>query len=180
MATTTRTNMRKALSEVTGDHLSFATSAAGASSNDSLIANILKNQVNGTDTDGFEFRHFLSVSGDNSGESRVCKSYAPLAADGATVIVQSPYSNTTASGDTFELHRIDPEIKHVALNLALVELNRLLYLPKRDETLIVDSILSNGDFETFTTTNVPDDWTSVNSPTLTEENTIVFLSLIHI
>ncbi len=174
MPTSTRTVLRRALSEESGDYFSFTASADGSSNKDSIVADILRNQPLGTDPDGFEERFFLSVDGSNSGEARRCKNYAPDSVNGAEVITESTFTSATAKDDTFEMHRIDPDLKHIAIKQALLEMSRVLYLPKRDETLIVDSILTNGDFETFTVTNVPDDWTSVNSPTLTEENTIVF------
>ncbi len=173
MATTSRTDLRKALSENTGDHFAFTTSADGSSTKDSIVADILKNQPLGTDPDGFERRHFLATDGGNSGESRICKNYAPLSTNGAEVLTQSTFTNATSSGDAFEMHRIDPELKHVALSRALNELFPTLYLSKRDETLIVDSLLLNGDFEDWSS-GVPDNWTLENSPTVTQETTIVF------
>ena len=173
MATTTRTNLRKALSEYTGDYVAFSTSADGNTSKTSIVANTLKNRSGGRDVGTFEDHYFLSTSGSNSGESKHGESYAPDATAGATVLVQEAFTDTTASGDTFEMHSIDPDLKHAAIDQALVELFPTLYLPIRDETLIVDSILLNGDFEDWTSSE-PDNWTSVNSPTLTQETSTIF------
>lgn len=174
MASTTKTNLRKALSENTGDYVSFTTSADGNSNKDSLVANVLKNQPGGADPDGFLERYFLSTDGSNSGEARRCKNYAPNSTNGAEVITQSQFTNATSSGDAFEMHRIDPELKDTAVAQALLELYPVLYLPIRDETLIVDSLLLNGDFEDFATSNVPDDWTESGTGTTTEETSTVF------
>ena len=166
MATTTLTNLRKALSEYTGDYVSFSASADGNTAKTSIVADALKNRSGGRDVGSFEDHYFIATSGSNSGETKRGESYAPDATSGATVLVQDAFTDTTTSGDTFEMHRIDPDLKHAAIHQALIELFPVLYLPIRDETIIVDSILLNGDFENWTSGS-PDSWTSVNSPTLT-------------
>ena len=173
MATTTRTNLRKALSEAIGDYNSFSTSSDGNDAKTSLVSDTLKNYPGGSDDGAFEEQYFLATSGANDGEARRCQLYIANASDGPTSILQSALSNQTSSGDTFELHRYDPELKHVAINRALVELFPTIYLPIRDETLIVDNVLSNSDFEDWTS-GAPDDWTEVNSPTTTQETSRVF------
>ena len=70
MATTTRTNLRKALSEYTGDYVAFSTSADGNTSKTSIVANTLKNRSGGRDVGTFEDHYFLATSGSNSGESK--------------------------------------------------------------------------------------------------------------
>ena len=173
MATTTLTNLRKALSEYTGDYVSFSASSDGNTSKTSIVADALKNRSGGRDVGTFESHYFLSTSGSNSGESKHGESYAPDATSGATVLVQDAFTDTTASGDTFEMHRIDPDLKHAAIHQALIELFPVLYLPIRDESIIVDSILLNGDFDDWTS-GEPDNWTSVNSPTLTQETSTTY------
>ncbi len=74
----------------------------------------------------------------------------------------------TASGEAFELHRYDPEIKHAAINSSLEELFPSLHLPLRDESIIVDNVLSNHDFENWTSGSA-DNWTEVNGPVQTGE-----------
>ena len=173
MATTTRTNLRRSLSEAIGDYNSFSTSADGNDARTSLVSSTLLNYPGGSDDGAFEEQYFLSTSGANSGESRRCELYISKATDGPTAILQSALSSQTASSDTFELHRYDPELKHVAINRALVELFPTVYLPIRDETVIVDNVLSNSDFEDWTS-GVPDSWTEVNSPTTAQESSRVF------
>jgi hypothetical protein len=173
MVTTTLTNMRKELSEATGDYFSFSSSANGNDAGTSILADSLKNRIGGTDNNGFRGQYFLSVSGNNSGEFRRCDTYAPNTEDGPLVLVQSAYSNAVASGDTFELHRIDPDIKQVALDQASAELFGVLYLPIKDESTIVDSRLLNGGFENFSSTD-PDNWTKSGAGTPTRETAITF------
>lgn len=171
MVTTTRVNLRKELSEATGDYISFVTSADGTTK--SLLAEVLKNEVGGTDPNGFLGQYFLSIDGGNSGESRRCSSYSPDTENGALVIPQSEYTNATSSGDGFEIHRINPAFKHTAIAQALAELYPVLYLPIKNEDIIIDSRLLNGSFETFDSTD-PDSWTKNGSGTPSKETTITF------
>ena len=173
MVTTSKTNLRKAVSEYTGDYVSFAASADGNSAKTSIVANGLKNQPGGRDPGAFEAHYFRATNDSNSGETKHGESYFPDATEGATVLVQDSFTDTTASADTFEMHRIDPDLKDTAIDQALVELFPVLYLPIRDETLIVDSLLLNGDFEDWTSSE-PDNWTDEGSATVTQETSIVF------
>ena len=173
MATTTRVNLRKALSEAIGDYQAFATTADGNDAKTSLVSRTLKNYSGGADDGAFEEQFFLGTSGANSGASKRCALYIANASDGPTAILQDALDNQTASADTFELHRYDPDLKHTAINRALAELFPILYKPIRDETLVVDNILANNDFETAGGTTFSD-WTEVNSPTVSIETSRVF------
>ena len=173
MATTTRVNLRKALSEAIGDYQAFATTADGNDAKTSLVSSTLKNYSGGADDGAFEEQFFLGTSGANSGASKRCALYIANASDGPTAILQDALDNQTTSADTFELHRYDPDLKHTAINRALAELFPILYKPIRDETLVVDNILANNDFETAGGTTFPD-WTEVNSPTVSIETSRVF------
>jgi len=174
MATTTRVNLRKALSEAIGDYQAFATTADGNDAKTSLVSTTLKNYAGGADDGAFEEQFFLGTSGANSGESKRCALYIANASDGPTAILQDALDNQTSETDTFELHRYDPELKHTAINRALAELFPILYKPIRDETLVVDNILANNDFETAGTSATFSDWTEVNSPTVSIETSRVF------
>lgn len=176
MVTTTKVNLRKELSEATGDYLSFVTSANGNDAGSSLIASSLRNHIGGTDINGFKGQYFLSIDGNNSGESRRGDQYSPDSEDGPLVLVQSAYSNAVASGDGFEAHRIDPDLKHVAISQALTEVFPVLYLPIKNEDAIVDNRLLNSGFESFDSTD-PDNWTKSGTGTPSKETTIVFHGL---
>ena len=173
MATTTRVNLRKALSEAIGDYQAFATTADGNDAKTSLVSSTLKNYSGGADDGAFEEQFFLGTSGANSGAAKRCALYIANASDGPTAILQDALDNQTTSADTFELHRYDPDLKHTAINRALAELFPILYKPIRDETLVVDNILANNDFETAGGTTFSD-WTEVNSPTVSIETSRVF------
>ena len=169
MATTSRVNLRKALSESIGDYWSLTATADGNDQKTSHVAAGLLNLPGGADDDAFQEWYDLATSGANNGESRRIQSYIK---DSTTLLYQQAHGAQTALNDTFELHRYDPALKHIALSTALAELFPFLYLPVRDETLMVDNLLANSDFETFSSgfTN----WTEVNSPTVTKETSRVF------
>jgi len=171
MVTTTRVNLRKEVSEATGDHFSFTASADGTTK--SLIAASLRNEVGGTDPNGFIGQYFLSTDGNNSGEQQRCDTYSPDTNDGPLVVFQSTFTNAISNGDGFEMHRINPVQKHTAVAQALAELYPVLYLPIKDESLIVDSRILNGGFEDFDSTD-PDNWTKSGTGTPSKETTIVF------
>ena len=69
-----------------------------------------------------------------------------------TLTVNTNWSATTASGDTYELLAYHPNELHRATESAIRESYPSLYNPLIDETIIVDQRLTNGDFETFSGT----------------------------
>jgi hypothetical protein len=174
MATTTRANLRKSLSERIGNYQSFAATANGNDAKTSLVSTQLRNFANGNSNAAFESIFFLGTSGANEGERGRCASYIVDASDGPTVILEDAFSNQTSSADTFEMHLYDPELLHVSISRALAEVFPTVYKPIRDETLIVDNILLNNDFETEGTAGTFANWTEVNSPTVTVETSRVF------
>ncbi len=152
----------------------MVTTADGDAAFLSLVSSAFLGLDGGGDEDTFEGWYGLIADSSSSanGESRRVAAYIPDP-DAATVRVASAYSVQIESGVTVELHRYNPVDKHVVLGEALNQLSRDLARPVRDETIIVDNLLTNSGFEDFTTADVPDDWTIIGSPTVTEENTIV-------
>jgi hypothetical protein len=69
------------------------------------------------------------------------------------------------------LHRFDPVVKRNAINRAIENLYPLLYLPIRDQSVVVNNRLLNSDFETFTS-NAFTSWTAANH-TQAQESTII-------
>ena len=169
MATTTRATLRQRLSEALGDYQSLTTTSAGNSAGTSVVATGLRNLPGGADDAAFEGFYILVTSGANTGESRRVKNYI---ANTNTLVTQESFSggavDTTVS---YELHQYDPLQKHQAINRAIEELYPFLYLPVRDETIVVDDRLTNSDFETFSDGFTG--WTEVGSPTVTAETTYV-------
>lgn len=155
MATTTRAVLRQRLSEDIGDYNSLTASANGAAGGTTLVDSSLANLLGGTDDDAFIEQFVLITSGSADGEERRASTYAQST---TTITVQEAFSAQIVSGVTYELHRFSPTDKHNAINRALEQLFPSLYLPIRDETLVVDNVLLNADFENFTG-GAADSWT---------------------
>lgn len=174
MATTTRQVYREGFSRSIGDFISVDATADGNAGSNTIVSSAFLNLDGGTDDDTFENWYALiadSTSG-GDGESRRVQSYVPDP-DAPTIRVASAFSVQIISGVTIELHRYNPADKHDVLGRAINQLSRDLAKDVLDESIVVDNVLANTGFELFTTVNVPDDWTIVGSPTVTEENTIV-------
>jgi len=173
MATTTLISLQQSLSENIGDYESFDTSADGGSQGDDIVASALLNLPNGRDTDAFEDQYIEINDSDATaadGDVRRIDSYV-ADPDGPTPRMQFAFSEQIKSGITVVLHRYNPVDKKNVIRQAISELYPDLFLPIRDETLIVDDLLSNSGFETFSSGFTG--WTEVGSPTVTKESTIV-------
>jgi len=169
MATTTRAVLRQRLSEAIGDYLSLAATSNGATDGTTLIDSGLRNLAGGRDDDAFEGWYVLVTLGDASGEiKRILQSRQA----NNSLTFQEAFSAQIASGATYELHRNDPTLKHNAINRGIEELSSQVPLPLRDETLVVDNLLTNWDFETFATSAFTG-WTSTGTPTLTQNTSLV-------
>ena len=171
MATTTRAVLRQRLSEAIGDYTSMTTTSNGAADGSTLIDTGLRNLPGGRDDDAFEGWYVLLTSSAASGEiKRVLQSRQNV----NSITLQEAFSIQVAGSVTYELHRNDPTLKHNAINRGIEELSSQVPLPLRDETLVVDNLLTNWDFETFVTaTSVFTGWTSTGSPTLTQNTSLV-------
>jgi len=169
MATTTRAILRQRLSEEMGDYQSLTTTSAGNSAGTSVVDTGLRNLSGGADDAAFEGWHILVTSGANTGETRMVKNHFT---NTTTLVMQEAFSGGPVVGSvTYELHQHDPSQKHQAISRAIEELFPFLYLPIRDETIVVDDRLSNSDFETFSGGFTG--WTEVGSPTVTADTTYV-------
>lgn len=169
MATTSRVNLRKELSISIADYRLLTATADGNEQKTSHVASGLANLPGGRDPDAFIEWYDFATSGANAAESKRVASYIP---DTYTLLYQEAHGAQTARDDTFELHRYDPTLKNAAINIALAELFPWLYNGTPDETLMVDNLLSNSDFETFSSGFTG--WTEVGSPTVTAETSRVY------
>jgi hypothetical protein len=166
---TTRATLRQRLSEAIGDYHSVTSTSAGNSAATTIISTTLLDLPGGGDDDAFEGWYVMVTSGNNDAEIRRISSYI---ANDSTVTVGRAFSNATESDVTFEVHRYDPTHKHNAISRAIEELSKHVPQMIRDETIIVDNLTSNGDFETFvgdTFTN----WSTSGSPTVSQETSII-------
>ena len=169
MATTSRATLRQRLSESIGDYHSVTSTSSGNTAATTIVSTALLDVVGGGDDDAFEGWYVLVTSGNNEGERRRIRSY--IATD-ATVTVERAFSNPTEPDVTFELHRYDPDYKNNSISRAIEELTRRVPQKIRDETIFVDSLLSNGDFETYSGGGFTG-WSAGGSPTATQETSIV-------
>jgi hypothetical protein len=171
VATTTRTVMRQRLSEAHDDYQALTTSAAGSTTTlrDSSLADL----PGGNDDDFCLGWYVLITHTDHGseGEIRRVKSYAR----GTQIItVESAFTAPIEISKNYELHRINPDLKHNALSRALEEVYPDLYLPLRNEEIVIDDLLTNSDFEGTISGSVHPSWANVNSPAVTAETTTVY------
>ena len=171
MGTTARSEIRQLISEEDGDWYESTTTSAGGASGDTIIDTGTQDL---TEVDDGISGYYILTSGNNSADIRRIKATGGFTQSSGTVTPTRVHSAQIASGVTYEIHDVDPLDKHVAINRALEQCFSLgLYLPIRDETLVVNDLLSNSLYETFSGgfTN----WAEVGSPTVTQETTIKFM-----
>lgn len=171
MATTTRLVLLEKLSKIFDDWWSDTTTSVGNVGGTQLIDTSLKNRPNGNDNDAFITHYVRITSGTNDGETRRVSAYT---ASSGTLTVESAYTGQVASGVTYELHRVNPVVKHNALSAAGEDVYPVLFKPIRDQSIVVDDLLSNSDFESTISGGSHPSWTNVNSPTVTTETSIVY------
>ena len=89
----------------------------------------------------------------------------------STITVDSAYAATTTSGDTYYILSVDPDVMIDSLQQAARTLYPYLYLPTQDETLVVDNLLTNWDFETWDDSSTPNSWADKGDvdPTVAQE-----------
>ena len=170
--TTTRAALRKLVYDNLGDHLAFDTTSSGSTT--TVVCTGLINEAFGGDDDGFQgFWVIITETGHAAvGEVRRAKRSGGYTASSGTVTVDSVFSGSIGSGVAFELHRYHPTLIHNAINRALRRVYPLLSREILDESLVVDDRLTNSDMETWTGSAFTG-WTTVGSPTLTQDTTRV-------
>lgn len=175
MATTTGLVLLQRLSERIGDYISLTAS-------NGTTATVVDTDLDNYTEDSGGIQGWVKIIGASGaapeGEIRRIKAGTSGYATGGTVTVNFAFSATVESGDTYELHRFDPVTKRTAINAAIRSLypsnrRRGLYLYLRDESLVVDNLLSNSGFETGVSGNSHPSWTRVGGSTITDETTIV-------
>ena len=171
MPTTTRAVLRQRLSEAIGDYYSLTSDAAGSAN--TIVDEGLLNLDGGGSAGYFkDWWALITASGHAAiGEER--RVSVSTATSPPTLTVQSPFSSALGSAAAYELHRYQPSRKHTAISRALEDLFPYLYLPIRDETLIVDNLGTNMDFETFANSAFTG-WSNVLTPTVAQETSRVF------
>lgn len=164
--------LRQRVSEILDDWSgTIATTSVGDSA--SVIATGLANLDGGADADYFN-DHYVIIT--KTGHAALDEVKRATDYDGISDITTVAFSATVGSGTDFEVHRYSPTLKHACINTALRQsFNMGLWLPVKDETLVVDNILLNPDMETAgASPPVIANWTAVGSPTVTQESTRVW------
>jgi len=170
MATTTAATLLEEMSRDIGDYHTSSTTSVGAGDGTTVIDTSLADL---TEDDGGIQAYLKMRSGTDDGNVRRSKrGDNGYTASSTTVTLTRAFSAQIASGVTYELHRFDPAIKREAINRATQQLFPHLYLPLRDESLVVDNLLSNSGFETAASSNVHPSWSKVGTPTITDETSI--------
>lgn len=169
MATTTRRVLRQRVSEKVSDYQSLTTTSLGTST--TLISTGFLDLPGGSDDDGFLGFYEYQTSGNNENEFRRADLFTTST---NTLRVARAHTNAVANGVTFELHRFSPDDYHTAIRQAISDLFPHLFLPIRDETLLVDNLLLNPDFESAIAAGAHPSWTNVGAGiTVTAETTIL-------
>jgi hypothetical protein len=151
-----------------GSATELTTTSGGSTS--TLIDTGLKLLAGGSDDD-FCLGKYILVTGAGSsndlrGESSRVTAYV---ASTTTITVAPVFSAVAESSVTYEILDYDPVDLHNALNRSCELLYPFIAVPKRDETLNVDSwITTNGSFETGVSGGDFSGWTKVGTPTLAD------------
>lgn len=128
----------------------------------------------GEDNDAFSGWYVRMTSGDADGQHRRIKGSGGFTFSSTTLTFTNAFDNNPNTGQTYELSPYSPDDIHAAIAASLrFNYKNGLYLPIRDESLIVDNILSNQGFED-TSSSPFTSWESVGSPTISTETSLVF------
>ena len=111
------------------------------------------------------------VNSSNDTVDNTSRRISDIHASNGTITVDAAFAATTASGTTYYITAYDPDIMRDSLQQAARTLYPHIYLPTQDETIVVDNLISNWDFETWSGSTATG-WTTV-SGTLAEETGFV-------
>ena len=147
MATTTSLVLIQRLSEAIGDYLSL-TASSGTSTT------VVDTDLDNLAEDNGGVQGYVKIVTDAGGSGaapegeirRIKNGTSGYTASSTTITVNFAFTASPASGDTYELHRFDPVVKRNAINRAIETLYPQLYLPIRDQSVVVNNRLLNSDF----------------------------------
>ena len=111
------------------------------------------------------------VNSSNDTVDNTSRRISDIHASNGTITVDAAFAATTASGTTYYITAYDPDIMRDSLQQAARTLYPHVYLPTQDETIVVDNLVSNWDFETWSGSTATG-WTTV-SGTLAQETGFV-------
>tara|TARA_R110000765_G_scaffold201113_3_gene306535 strand:+ start:116 stop:1369 length:1254 start_codon:yes stop_codon:yes gene_type:complete len=138
-----------------------STTTSGGSTTTAVDTGIVK-----YDSNKLVGKWLLCTSGSNDGVARKITSVS------TTTMTTDAFASVVATSVTYEVMVYDPMYVHEAINRSVRTALPDAYVALRDETLVVDDLLSNSLFETFDSTFT--NWTNVGSPTVTKEAALMF------
>ena len=134
MPTITRARLRDLLGNAVGYWFASTTTSAGNAGGTTIV----DTNIQRFDSVRLIDRWLLITSGTNAGEARRISSITTF-----TITVGLAYTGQVASGVTYEIMTFDPDIMTASLEQAMRLAYPRLYLPLRNETLVVDNLLPN-------------------------------------
>lgn len=168
MATTTRAVLRVLVSDSLGGARFTARTCTsqGAASG----ASIIDSGLAGFGTDYLTGWHVVLPNGPTGSSSAYETQEVDLFTSATgTIDPVANFSGQVANSQSYELHRFEPQLIHKAINEAIEHYFSDLSVPLLDESLIVDNLLSNPDFESDISGGAHPSWTNVGSPTVTAD-----------
>ena len=151
------------LGRATGLFASGTTSGTGSSTTMVDAVDIYRHDVNTLKNKWLYMR-----TGSAANEARRISS---IHASNGTVTVDAAFGGSTGSSSTYYITAYDPDIMRDSLQQAARTLYPHIYLPTQDETIVVDNLISNWDFETWSGSTATGRTTV--SGTLAEETSFV-------
>ena len=98
-------------------------------------------------------------------------------ASNGTITVDAAFSAIPGSGVAYYITAYDPDIMRDSLQQAARTLYPHVYLPTQDETIVVDNLLANWDFENWDSTGsnsaVATSWANIGTPSTNDESSRV-------
>lgn len=151
-----------------GEWLGLATSVAGLAGGTTVV----DASLGGVGDDRFERWWARCRSGTNDGEHREVSDFVSV---GGTVTVREAFTAQVANGVTFDLTQYNPGLVYTALDEAMKECygEGRLFIGRRDESIVVDNLLLNADFETFAAGNFTN-WTLAGAGSSVAQSTSLF------
>ena len=166
MPTTTLAVLRRRISEKIADWTSGTTSGNGNAGGTTVVDTGLAGKGN----DFYNGWWLLITSGTYATQVRQVSTTVGtgFVASTGTLTVTRAFGGQILASVTYELHRYNPDNYLVAINRKAEDLLVDNYLPLRDESIVIDNLLANADFES---TIAAADWTAVGAPTVTYPTT---------
>ena len=156
------------LGRATGIFVSGTSSGSGSTTTLVDAVQVYRHDINTLKNKWLYIRNSSNDSVDN-----LSRRISDIHASNGTITVDAAFhaSDATGSNTTYYITAYDPDIMRDSLQQAARTLYPHIYLPTQDESIVVDNLVSNWDFETWSGSTATG-WTTV-SGTLAEETGFV-------